>query len=265
MSMPILDVHALGRVLAVRDLTDPAQGPHALQLLLDEIEQAAANRWRVPVRRRRAHPVVSVADNYDRLGYPPDGAARAARYTRYLDADTVLRTMTTVMIPPLLEELAVAPVPDVVLSCPGLVYRRDAIDRHHEGEPHQLDLWRIRTVGRLLGRDDLTQMVSMILSATVPGQRWRVIGTRHPYTTNGLQIDVKHADGWVEVGECGLAHPDLLSQSGLDPVVTSGLAMGLGLDRLLMLRKGLDDIRLLRSTDPRVAAQMLDLQPYRPV
>jgi phenylalanyl-tRNA synthetase alpha chain len=60
----------------------------------------------------------------------------------------------------------------------------------------------------------------------------------------------------TEIGECGLAHPELV------PV---GLAMGIGLDRIFMLRKGIDDIRLLRSSDPRVSSQMLDLSPYRAV
>jgi phenylalanyl-tRNA synthetase alpha chain len=57
----------------------------------------------------------------------------------------------------------------------------------------------------------------------------------------------------------------MLAEAGLDPRRHSGLAMGLGLDRLLMLAKGIGDIRLLRSEDPRVAAQMLDLAPWRPV
>jgi phenylalanyl-tRNA synthetase alpha chain len=57
----------------------------------------------------------------------------------------------------------------------------------------------------------------------------------------------------------------VLADAGLSPPTWSGLAMGLGLDRMLMLRKGIDDIRLLRDDDPRVAAQMLDLTPYRPV
>ena len=62
-----------------------------------------------------------------------------------------------------------------------------------------------------------------------------------------------------------MALPDLLRENGLDPARVTGLAMGLGLDRLLMLRKGMNDIRLLRSDDPRVVEQMLDLSPYRPV
>ncbi|HWI02523.1 MAG TPA: hypothetical protein VNT52_01665, partial [Acidimicrobiales bacterium] len=72
-----------------------------------------------------------------------------------------------------------------------------------------------------------------------------------------------NGDEWVEVWECGLAHPHVLADAGLDG--WSGLALGMGLDRLLMLRKGLPDIRLLRSADPRVAGQMTDLEPYRSV
>ena len=68
---------------------------------------------------------------------------------------------------------------------------------------------------------------------------------------------------WVEVAECGLAHPEVLRRAEL--AGWSGLAVGMGLDRLLMLRKGVPDIRLVRSTDPRIAGQMVDLAPRRPV
>jgi phenylalanyl-tRNA synthetase alpha chain len=76
-------------------------------------------------------------------------------------------------------------------------------------------------------------------------------------------VDVAQGGEWVEVWECGLAHPDVLARAGLDG--WHGLALGMGLDRLLMLRKQIPDIRLLRSPDPRVGGQMLDLQPYRAV
>jgi phenylalanyl-tRNA synthetase alpha chain len=166
------------------------------------------------------------------------------------------------MIPALLSELAGSEVPDVLLVCPGVVYRRDSIDRLHTGEPHQLDLWRIRRGDRLRG-EDLRAMIRIVVEAALPGRDLRVTPAAHPYTVDGLQIDVKSDSSWVEIGECGVAHPELLAASGLHDC--TGLAMGLGLDRLLMLRKGVDDIRLLRSTDPRIASQMLDLSPYRPV
>ena len=262
----VLSADALTRSLEVRDLTDAAQGPHAMQLLLDRIVQSLGGRWGSAVRMHRASPIVSVADNYDRLRYPPDGAARDARYTRYVTHDTLLRTQTSAMIPPLLRQIAERPdelALDTLLVCPGVVYRRDAIDRLHTGEPHQVDLWRLTMAH--LGRGDLLDMVAAVVEAGLPGTTWRTVPADHPYTLDGVQVDVETARGWVEVGECGLAHPAILGDAGLDPSTYSGLAMGLGLDRLLMLAKGIDDIRLLRSTDPRVAAQMLDVTPYRPV
>jgi len=259
----ILSADALERALALRDLTDPAQGPHAMQRLVDAAVQALAGAWGCPVTIERAHPIVRVADNYDRLLYPPGGAARDVRYTRYVGHDTLLRTQTSAMIPPLLDRLAPSLPPDVLLACPGLVWRRDRIDRLHVGEPHQLDLWRIRR-GAPLESAELEEMIRLVVGAVAPGRALRLERTVHPYTAGGLEVHIEAGGEWVEIAECGVAHPLLLRGSGL-PADLSGLAMGLGLDRLLMIAKGIDDIRLIRSDDPRVAAQMLDLAPYRPV
>ncbi len=259
----ILSPDAVEHALALRDLTDPEKGPHAVQLLVDAAIRSLSAAWSAPVIVERAHPVVTVADNYDRLLYPPGGAARDARYTRYLSRDTLLRTQTSAMIPPLLRRLADAPPEDVLLACPGLVWRRDRIDRLHVGEPHQLDLWRIRR-GAPLDTRELDEMIRLVVEAVAPGREVRTERTVHPYTAGGLEVYVRAGEEWVEVAECGVAHPRLLRDAGL-PLEVSGLAMGLGLDRLLMLAKGIDDIRLIRSEDPRVASQMLDLSPYRPV
>ena len=245
------------RAMCLRDLTDPAAGPHAMQRLLAEVCAALP----APVVVHRASPIVSVADNYDRLGYPAGGAARDARYTRYVCDGALLRTQTSAMRPPLLRALAAAPPDDVVLACPGLVYRRDVIDRLHVGEPHQVDLWRISRSP--IGEPALEAMIAAVVGAALPGMQWRTLPALHPYTTHGRQIDVAVGGEWIEIGECGLASPALLALSGL--AAYAGLAMGLGLDRLLMLRKGIDDIRLLRASDPRIASQLLDLAPYRPV
>lgn len=248
------------RMLSLRDLTDPSAGHHAMQDLVADIAKAMDPASEV--RMRRANPIVPVADNYDRLGYEPDAAARDARYSRYVTSDLMLRAHTSAIVPLALEELAADPPNDVTLVCPGIVYRRDVIDRHHVGEPHQLDIWRVRTASGLT-EADLDELISAVIGSALPGRRWRAVPATHPYTLAGRQIDVADGDAWVEVGECGLAHPDVLARSGL-PKAT-GLASGWGLDRLLMLRKGIDDIRLLRSDDPRVTAQMNDLRPYQPV
>jgi phenylalanyl-tRNA synthetase alpha chain len=263
MKPAILTHDAYLRAVTLRDLTDPAEGPHALQRLVDRIGDALTTLWGCEARVHRAHPVVPLEHNYDRLHYPPDGAARDARYTRYVSETTVLRSHSTAMIPAALRELAADPPDDGVLMCPGLVYRRDQIDRLHTGEPHQMDVWRIAR--RRLEIPDLHAMVDTVLAAVLPGVERRLNPSPHPYTTGGVEIEVRAGGEWVEVGECGLALPAILDEAGLPSSQWSGLAMGLGLDRLLMLAKGIDDIRILRSADPRVAAQMLDLEPYQPV
>jgi phenylalanyl-tRNA synthetase alpha chain len=261
----LLDPGAYGRLLALRDLTDAALGPHAMQLLVQHALDALLAAWNCPVVVYRAPPLVPAADNYDDLGYPPDGASRDARYTRYLTPELLLRTQTSAMIPRALRMIAPARYADVLLACPGLTYRRDAIDRLHVGEPHQLDLWRI--VQRPLTRNDLVAMIEAVAGAMLPGVPLRLEPAVHPYTLDGLEVYGNVQGRWVEILECGRAHPELLADAGLASAsgLASGLAMGIGLDRMLMLRKGLEDIRALRSTDPRIQAQMLDLEPYRAV
>ena len=258
-----VDTARLAAALSLRDLTDPTHGPHAMQLVVDAIVAALAARWACRVVVRRALPIVSARDNYDRLYYPPDAISRDRRYSRWVNRDVLLRTQTSALIPAALDDLAGDPSwTDVLVVCPGLVYRRDVIDRHHVGEPHQLDLWRIRR-GAALGGDDLDAMIATVVAAALPGRTWTTTPAVHPYTEAGRQIDVDDDADPLEIGECGLAHPRVLADAGL--AAATGLAMGLGLDRLLMLCKAIPDIRLLRAADPRVATQMHDLAPYRAV
>ncbi len=260
--MPVpLTPAELRRDLAVRDLTDPGAGSHAIQRLIGDAVVALRSAWPSEVRWCRGERIVTVEDNYDRLGFDPAAVTRDARYTRYVDDRRMLRSHSSAMIPPALRALG-GEVADVLLVCPGIVFRRDAIDRLHTGTPHQLDLWRI--TGRAMTDADMDEMISRLLDALAPGQIWRSQARVHPYTRNGRQVDVRQGAEWVEVLECGLAHPEVLGRAGLAPG-TGGLALGLGLDRLLMLAKGIPDIRALRSRDPRIAAQMDDLSAYRGV
>jgi phenylalanyl-tRNA synthetase alpha chain len=258
----------LARDLAVRDLTDESQGTHALQALIGMATTALAGRWSATVRLRRGERIVSVDENYDRLGFSDHVVTREARYTRYIDGIRMLRSHTTAIVPGALEELAHDDVrgeapDDVLLACPGMCYRRDSIDWQHTATPHQLDLWRLAR-RRPLGGPDLDDMIDALCGALVPGRPYRCEPRLHPYTLDGRQIDVNWDGTWVELAECGLAKPELLRRCGLSPQ-WSGLALGMGLDRLLMLVKGVPDVRLLRTADARVSAQMADLEPYRPV
>lgn len=287
MSSPVsyLAPAQLRRDLGLRDLSDPAEGQHAIQILIDQAVAGLARAWNCEVRWCRGPRIVPVADNYDRLGYPAEAITRDARYTRYVAAGTMLRSHSSAMIPPALRGLARRPGDDVLLVCPGIVYRRDAIDWQHTGTPHQLDLWRITR--RPMSDADLDQMITVLLGALTLDLPHRQQPRTHPYTLHGRQVDVRRGGGWVgrredgwvggredgwvggrdddwvEVGEGGLANPGVLAAAGLPG--RSGLALGLGLDRLLMLVKDLPDIRLLRSGDPRIAGQLSDLARYRPV
>jgi phenylalanyl-tRNA synthetase alpha chain len=270
----------LARDLELRDLTDPRHGPHAVQLVVDAVVDALARAWSSEIVLWRTHPIVSIEDNYDRLGYAPDAAARSSRYSRYVSETCMLRAHTSAMIPPLLRRIATGaaglpglePGADLLCVVPGITYRRDAIDRLHTGTPHQVDLWRLvargpeqEPAGQPLSAEDLDDMIRLVVGAVLPHAALRTTPSPHPYTEHGLQVDAEADGTWVEVLECGMAAPHVLAGAGLDPERVSGLAMGLGLDRLVMLRKGVPDIRLLRAEDSRITDQLRDLEPYRPV
>jgi phenylalanyl-tRNA synthetase alpha chain len=254
----------LSRALHMRDLTDPAQGGHAIQALLDAVVIALQSEWHNTVRYVRSSPIVPVRENYDRLGYDPDDVTRARRYTRYISPTVMLRSHTSAALPTALEDYVCRNGVDELIVAPGLVYRRDAVDRNHVGEPHQVDFWRIRNTPDTDDSDMLT-MIGLLVDAVLPDAEWTVTDVTHPYTVGGRQIDVIHNGEWLELAECGRIHPDVLRGSGLDPEQWSGLAVGMGLERALMLRKGIPDIRYLRAEDPRIASQMLTLEPWQHV
>ncbi len=259
-----LTADQLHHALSLRDLTDPDQGEHAMQLLLAQVVSALQRTWPSTVRYVRNPPVVAVRDNYDRLGYRTRDVTRARRYTRYLSPTTMLRSHTSAEIPTALDAHAGRTGIDELIVVPGLVYRRDVVDRRHVGEPHQVDLWRVRDVP-VTSDGDLLDLAGRVVETVLPGAQWQVSEARHPYTIGGRQIDVRLGGQWLELAECGRIHPDVLRGSGLDPRRWSGLALGMGLDRALMLRKGVPDIRYLRSDDPRVSAQMLNLETWQQV
>ncbi|MDQ0095253.1 PheS-related mystery ligase SrmL [Paeniglutamicibacter psychrophenolicus] len=250
--------------LALRDLSDPDHGPHAMQELLAHMENVLTRSWGVAARTVRNSPLVSVADNYDKLGFSPSAVTRDRRYSRYASPTVMLRSHTSASVPALLRNLPPMQHMDELVVMPGLVYRRDAIDRTHVGAPHQVDLWRIASTPTLAPRD-LESMVAELVEAVLPCAPWRTVPAVHPYTRHGMQVDVLVGNDWLELAECGLMAPGLFADAGLDPEQWSGLALGMGLDRALMLRKGIPDIRLLRAGNEHIASQMLDLEPWKQV
>lgn len=260
MKIQHLTTEELKKSLNIKDLTDPKEGTHAINLMIDEI-LINLQKMGIDPEIIRNNPIVSVKDNYDNLYYPKDDITKSSIYTRWVDEDHILRTQTTSGIPKLLKSITKS---DGVYLLPGLVYRRDVIDRTHVGEPHQLDIWRISSEKKY-GREDLLELVQIVINSILPGTKWRYNETNHYYTKDGIEVEILKNDQWLEILECGLILPKLLDDNGLDSNIWSGLAMGIGLDRAVMIRKSISDIRILRSSDERISSQMLNLDKYKEV
>lgn len=252
----ILTPDALARALAVRDLTDPSQGPHAVQRVLDAAVKALAGAWRCAVVHHRASPLVADVEQHARLLDDSGGTARWASPT------TLLRTRAAALVPRALEQLAPAPPRDALLVCPGVVFRATAAERLRAREGHEVELWRIRR-GTPQGLRDVAEIIGAVARASLPGMTLSTLKIEAPWLSDARQVDVRVRGEWVTVGAAGLVDRALLAEAGLPPDA-SAVALTLDLDRAVALAKGLEDVALLRSQDPRVATQMLDLSPYVP-
>jgi chorismate mutase len=252
----ILTPDALARALAVRDLTDAAQGPHAVQRLLDDAVKALARAWRCEVVPHRGSPLVPASEHYARLLDAPGEAARWA------SGSALLRTRAAALVPSGLARLAPTAPADALLVCPGVVYRAGLPEKLRAAEGHEVELWRIRR-GPALGLREVAELIGAVVRAVLPGVTVSTVPATSPWLADARQVDVRVRGEWLTVGTCGVVAPAVLAAAGL-PADTSGVALGLDLDRAVALVKGLEDVALLRSRDPRVAAQMLDLSPYVP-
>ncbi len=211
----------------------------------------------------RGNPIVSVEDNFDNLLFSPGNPGRSSTYTRYTDEDHVLRTHTSALVPSTFRKLQNKQNP-MTFVFPGLVYRRDVIDPKHLDVFHQLDVWTLqenKTYGTA-NRKDLLRLAKAIFEAACPGATMIVYEAQHPYTIDGIEVYAEVEGQKIEVLEAGLAHPGVLKKAGIDPQQYSGLALGMGIERLIMARKVLPDIRLIRSADPRIVKQMTNMEKF---
>lgn len=243
---------SLARALALRDLTDPAQGAHAIQRLVAAATAALSREWGAPVQLHRGGPVVPVAHHCDRLGAPRPPAPAAH----------VLRARAAAMVPPLLDRLAAAqreapgaPL-DALLACPALVHR----DGPEGPDAHEVELWRVRR-GEPLGVRDLARMVAVVARAVAPGKTLSAAEDAVPWLDGARRLDVRQRRTWTPVGRAGLVRPEVLRAAGL-PADVSAVALTLDLGQLVLVAKGIDDPALLRDARPEVARQLLDLEPF---
>jgi len=260
------------KLLSVEDLTLPTkegQERNIVGRVYDQVISTLTEESFPNMSVVRGNPIVDAGDNFDSLLFTPGNPGRSSTYTRYTDGDHVLRTHTSARIPSLFRELekdgAIQKENTFVL--PGLVYRRDVIDPRHLDVFHQIDIWTLQeneTRG-VANREDLLRLAHVVFKAACPDAKMIVYEAKHPYTVDGIEVYAGVDGKEIEVLEAGLIHPDVLRLTGLDPEQYSGLALGMGVERLVMARKDLPDIRLIRSTDPRIIKQMTNMEKFKSV
>lgn len=187
--------------------------------------------------------------NFEALNIPSHHPARAMHDTFYFDAGRLLRTHTSpVQIRTMEQEQ-----PPLRIICPGRVYRCD-YDQTHSPMFHQVE-------GLLVDKNisfaDLKGILHEFLNAFFEqevGVRFRP--SYFPFTEPSIEVDIDRGDGkWLEILGCGMVHPNVFKQVGIDPEIYSGFAFGMGVERLAMLRYGVNDLRLFFENDLRFLKQ----------
>lgn len=255
----------LTKMLMIPDLTK--HEGHAINLLVKALQSALEQKYGIGAVLVRGEPIVAKTANYDDLGYPNTEVTLSERYTRYVSDELILRTQMTSVMSNVLRNYSKDLKNEQLWLCPGIVYRRDVVDRTHVGEPHQMDVWYLKR--GVTTRKDLLELVETVVG--VVGKilktklEYRINETSHHYTDEGIEVEILYQGRWLEILECGLAGKKLLQNSGINPDEYGGLALGMGLDRLVMIAKGIDDIRILRDPDERIVKQMTNLEKYKVV
>jgi phenylalanyl-tRNA synthetase alpha chain len=198
--------------------------------------------------------------NFEALNMPPDHPARDDTDTFYLENGLLLRTHTS----PVQIRVMQSRRPPIKMVCPGSVFRRD-MDATHLPMFHQLEAL---VVGESISMADLKGALSILWSRFYgEGVAIRLRPGYFPFVEPGCEYDIScqvcggkgcricKGSGWIELGGAGMVHPAVFEAVGLDPERWSGFAFGLGIDRIAMMRHGIDDLRLLMDNDVRFLAQ----------
>lgn len=257
------------KLLSVKDLTLPTENGEERNIIgkvYDQVIKKLTEHNFSDIHVVRDNPIVLAEDNFDSLLFSPGNPGRSATYTRYTDEDHVLRTHTSALIPQTFKNFK-QEIDRSTFVLPGLVYRRDVIDPRHLDVFHQIDIWTLQDNVKhgKVTRENLLELARTVFEAACPDAEMIVYEAKHPYTVDGIEVYAKVDGVEIEVFESGLAHPEVLKNCGIDPEKYSGLALGMGIERLIMARKNLPDIRLIRSVDPRIIKQMSDMEPFKTV
>lgn len=199
--------------------------------------------------------------NFEALNIPRDHPARDIQDTFYINDNIVLRTHTS----PVQVRTMERQKPPIRVIVPGRVYRSDDIDATHSPVFHQIEGL---VVDRNVTMGDLKGVLSLFAKQLF-GEDTKTKFRPHyfPFTEPSAEMDVTcmackgrgcrvcGGTGWIEILGSGMVHPKVLSMSGIDPQEYSGFAFGMGLDRIAMLKYGIDDLRLFFENDIRFIRQ----------
>lgn len=191
--------------------------------------------------------------NFEALNIPPQHPARAMHDTFYLDNGLLLRTHTS----PVQIRVLRARRPPLRVIAAGRVYRCDA-DPTHSPMFHQVEglaVGKNATFAELKG--EVTDFLRAFFDDDALEMRFRP--SYFPFTEPSAEVDIRRAGGgWLEVMGCGMVHPRVLAAAGCAPDEFRGYAFGLGVERLVMLRHGIDDLSCFFKNDLRFLRQFAD-------
>jgi phenylalanyl-tRNA synthetase alpha chain len=192
--------------------------------------------------------------NFEALNMPPSHPARSEWDTLFVDhgppGSTLLRTHTS----PVQIRVMLTSPPPIYAIMPGRVFRRDTPDATHMPVFHQLEGL---VVDRGITFTDLAGTIEAFTKAFFGSEfSSRLRPSYFPFTEPSAEFDIRRPDGsWLELGGCGMVHPNVLRAGGLDPEEWSGFAFGFGIDRMAKERHGVGDLRDMFANDIRFIEQ----------
>jgi len=193
-------------------------------------------------------------NNFTALNMPPEHPARSMWDTLFVDlgdpGSVVLRTHTS----PVQIRVMQSQPPPIYTIMPGRVFRRDTADSTHMPVFHQIEGL---VIDRGITFGDLSGTIDQFTKAYFGREfRSRLRPSYFPFTEPSAEYDIQRPDGsWLELGGCGMVHPNVLRNCGLDSEEWSGFAFGFGTDRLPLARHGIDDLREMFTNDIRFLRQ----------
>jgi phenylalanyl-tRNA synthetase alpha chain len=264
-----LESHARRRQLEAErlDLTEVVGGPrlghlHLVTQTHDELEDTFVG---MGFTVAEGPEIETEWYNFGALNFPPGHPARAMYDTLYVDfgqpESTLLRTHTSPVQMRVMEQSE----PPIYVVCPGRVFRSDTPDASHMPVFHQIEGL---VVDKGISMADLAGTLDEFTTAYFGGSiHARLRPSYFPFTEPSAEFDITcvicegegcqtcQRTGWIELGGCGMVHPNVLRNGGIDPEIWTGFAFGFGTDRLSLMRHGISDLRDMFSNDIRFLRQ----------